>query len=213
MPATLMAAKLTRTGGILSSIDYYDHNAAAFVEQTLNVDMSESYRKFLGLMPDGGSILDAGSGSGRDAAYFISQGYKVEAFDASAEMVAATQLNAGIPAIQMSFEEFAWGHQFDGIWACASLLHVKRALLPDVMQRMAKTLKDAGAMYASFKLGNEERVKAGRFFNDMDETALTNVLNEVTILALEQAWVSSDVRPERAAELWLNCILVKRGDA
>jgi SAM-dependent methyltransferase len=213
MPATLMAAKFTRTGGILNSVDYYDHNAAVFVEQTLNVDMSGSYGKFLRLLPAGGSVLDAGSGSGRDAAYFISQGYKVEAFDASAEMVAATQQNAGIPAIQMSFEEFAWGHQFDGIWACASLLHVKRTLLPDVMQRMAKTLKDGGAMYASFKLGNEERIKAGRFFNDMDETALTNVLDEVAVLALEQAWVSSDVRPERAAELWLNCILVKRGDA
>ena len=85
-----MAAKFTRTGGILSSSDYYDHNASAFVEQTLNVDMSESYGKFLRLLPTGGSVLDAGSGSGRDAAYFISQGYKVEAFDASAEMVVRT---------------------------------------------------------------------------------------------------------------------------
>jgi SAM-dependent methyltransferase len=210
MSATLMAAKFTRTGGILSTIDYYDNNAAAFVGQTLNVDMSESYRKFLRLMPDGGSILDAGSGSGRDAAYFTSQGYKVEAFDASVEMVTATKQNAGISAIQMSFEEFAWDHQFDGIWACASLLHVKRTSLPDVMRRMAKTLIGGGVIYASFKLGNEERIKAGRYFNDMDAVMLTKLLEEVPVLTLEEAWVSSDVRPDRASELWLNCIMIKR---
>ena len=213
MPVTLVAAKFTRAGGILSSINYYDQNAAVFVQQTLHVDMSESYRKFQRLLPAGGSVLDAGSGSGRDAAYFISQGYTVEAFDASSEMVAATRLNAGIPAIQMSFEEFAWDHQVDGIWACASLLHVKRASLPNILQRLASTLKDGGAMYASFKLGQEERIKAGRFFNDMDEILFANVLDEVGALALELSWVSSDVRPERAAELWLNCILVKRGNA
>ena len=194
----------------MTSNDYYDLNAAAFVEQTLNVDMSESYRKFLALLPAGGSILDAGSGSGRDAAYFISQGYQVEAFDASAEMVAATQFNAGIPAILMSFEEFAWDHQFDGIWACASLLHVKRIMLPVVLQRIAETLRDGGAMYASFKLGSDERNKAGRFFNDMDEALLADVLDKVSDLSLYRVWISSDVRPDRSSELWLNCLLLKR---
>ena len=96
--------------------DYYDHHATAFIATTGDVDMSNARGRFLAAVParlDGPTrILDAGSGSGRDALAFRLLGHDVEAFDASPAMVAATQARAGIPTRQMRFEEFAWEHPF-----------------------------------------------------------------------------------------------------
>lgn len=65
------------------TLAYYDSNADAFVESTFQVSMEELYREFLPLLPEGGHILDAGCGSGRDALFFKRNGYRVSAFDGS----------------------------------------------------------------------------------------------------------------------------------
>jgi len=65
--------------------EFYDANAEAFISITRDVDMSDMQQRFLAALPvnDGklARILDAGSGSGRDALSFRLLGYAVEAFD------------------------------------------------------------------------------------------------------------------------------------
>jgi SAM-dependent methyltransferase len=146
--------------------DYYDQHAAFFIETTRDVDMSEPRGRFLAAIPSrlGGAarILDAGSGSGRDALAFRHLGHDVQAFDASPAMVAATRTHAAVPTRQMQFQDFAWEHPFEGIWACASLLHVAEVDLPRVIDRLAAHLVPGGALYLSFKHGTGARVKDGR---------------------------------------------------
>ncbi len=190
---------------------YYDHHAAAFLATTRDVDMSDARGRFLAVVPspDIGSarILDAGSGSGRDALAFRLLGYSVEAFDASPAMIAATQAHAGVPTRLMRFEDFAWEHPFEGIWACASLLHVTAADLPGVVERLAAHLAPGGALYLSFKFGTGERVKDGRRFTDLTAERLAALLEGCVAFGQPDIWQSRDGRPDRASDLWVNAVV------
>lgn len=194
--------------------EFYDAHTTAFISATRDVDMTDIRRRFLAALPIVGSepvrILDAGSGSGRDSLAFRLLGHKVEAFDASTAMVAATRDHAGVQARQMRFEEFAWAHPFEGIWACASLLHVAEADLPEVINRLAAHLTPGGALYLSFKLGTGERFKDGRRFTDMTENSLANVLEGCGALNQPDIWQSRDYRPDRASAMWVNAVVTKR---
>ncbi|WP_462330101.1 class I SAM-dependent methyltransferase [Thiohalocapsa halophila] len=97
-----------------------------------------------------------------------------------------------------------WQDAFDGIWACASLLHVPAAELPDAMQRLCRALKPGGVIYASFKYGSGEREHHGRRFTDLDEPGLSALLRRVPGLAEAETWTTADLRPGREAERWLN---------
>lgn len=65
---------------------YYNANAKAFTEGTINVDFSSIQNKFLDRLDSGATILDFGCGSGRDTRFFLENGYSVEAIDGSEEL-------------------------------------------------------------------------------------------------------------------------------
>ncbi len=190
-------------------MEYYNTKAQEFFESTVNLDMSEHYRVFLNLLPPGGRILDAGCGSGRDSLHFIKLGFRVTAIDASPVLAELSSKLIGQPVAVLRFQDLNYEEEFDGIWACASLLHVPRSEMHDVLSRLTKALKPNGVLYASFKYGDEEREKNGRLFNDYNEQSFLYLLSEHPNLRQISSWVSTDVRPERSGEKWLN-ILVRR---
>ena len=190
-----------------STRQYYAENASAFVENTQHVDMSALYQRFLPYIPEQGSILDAGCGSGRDAKYFQSLGHQVAAFDASPELAKlASDLLQQTVAIQ-TFQQFDETEAYDGIWCCASLLHVPNLELKGVIKRLHKALNHNGVLYMSFKYGIEERVKEGRFFCDQTEQTIQQYLSGFRVM---ETWVTGDQRPDREAEQWLNLIVQKQ---
>lgn len=188
--------------------DYYQLHAQRFFSETVDVDMSELYRPFVAHLKPGARILDAGCGSGRDAKAFSEMGYEVEAFDASAELVELARQHTGLPVKQMRFEEVTEVERYDGIWCCASLLHVPLAELPGVMAQLAKALKPGGVWYLSFKYGCGEREKDGRRFTDMDESGFAEVLSELSGIEVMECWQTHDQRPERD-DSWINLVLSK----
>ena len=115
------------------NIGYYQQNAGTFFADTVDVDMTPLYCRFLPLLPEQAHVLDAGCGSGRDAVAFAKLGYRVTAFDASPALVALAESHLRRPVQCLHFQDIAWRETFDGIWACASLLHVPAAELPDVI--------------------------------------------------------------------------------
>ena len=121
-----------------NSIDYYEQNADQFISGSLKVDMSQVYNHFIKYIPNGGYILDAGCGSGRDSLYFIEHGYNVTAFDASEAMANYCRKLTGVNTRQATFKKFETDILFDGIWACASLLHVPREELSDTIERLSR---------------------------------------------------------------------------
>jgi 2-polyprenyl-3-methyl-5-hydroxy-6-metoxy-1,4-benzoquinol methylase len=124
------------------------------------------------MLPPNAHILDAGCGSGRDSKAFTSMGFRVTAIDASEEMVSLASQYSGLPVKLLRFQDLDFNEEFDAIWACASLLHVPRAEIDDVLTRLANAPKSGGIMYMSFKHGLRERTKNGRFFNDYTEESL-----------------------------------------
>lgn len=192
-----------------ATVAHYERNAARFVESTIEVDMSALHARFLAQVPDGGLILDAGCGSGRDSKAFLSAGYRVRAFDASANIARLASEFLQQPVEVLSFAEFSERSRYDGIWACASLLHLREAELPDAFARLWAGLKPGGVLYASFKLGSGERDDGERHFTDADEERLQHWLDGLADIESIEFWRSEDRRPERS-ETWLNT-LVKRG--
>ena len=189
------------------NIDYYQQNAGTFFADTVEVDMTPLYCRFLPLLPERAHILDAGCGSGRDARAFAKLGHHVTAFDACSPLVAMAEAHLGQRVHCLRFQDISWQDEFDGIWACASLLHVPAVGLPDVMRRLRKALHRGGILYTSFKYGGGEREHHGRRFTDLDEAGLAALLRRVPGLELMESWISGDLRPARESDRWLNTLL------
>ena len=196
------------TDPVSDTIGYYNRHAADFAMQTANLDMEPIYRRFLPYVRNAGRILDAGCGVGRDALAFAERGYDVFAIDASVEMTRLARERLGTRAAVhlMEFQDIQWRNKFDGIWTCASLLHVPAASFAGIAKRLAAALRPEGAWYMSFKVGTGERVAGGRLFVDHDEETLRLSL-EATPVAIVETWLSVDVRPERSDQQWLNVIV------
>lgn len=191
------------------TLSYYNTNAKSFIDATVNVDFSDVQNKFLEKLNTGACILDFGCGSGRDTRYFLEKGYLVEAMDGSEELCKLAESYTGIKVKHMLFQELQEVRKYDAIWACSSILHLPYAELTDVMKKMAIALKSNGLIYTSFKYGTFEGVRNGRYFIDMTEDSLEKLLQDVQGLMIEESWVTSDVRPGRGEEKWLNLILQK----
>ena len=191
------------------TLTYYNTNAHRFTSDTLDVEFSNIQDSFLALLPPGSLILDFGCGSGRDSRYFLQKGYRVEACDGSEEMVKAATQNAGIPVKKMLFCELNEKDRYDGIFACASILHVPSRELPDIINRIKKAVKTGGILYVSFKYGTFEGVRNGRYFTDRTEESLQAILDEVGGLEVIRTGITDDARPGREDEKWLNVLLRK----
>ncbi len=194
-----------------TTLDYYNNNAHSFTTDTLDVEFSDIQDRFLTELQPGALILDFGCGSGRDSRYFLQKGYRVEACDGSEEMVKTATQNAGIPVKQMLFSELDEQEQYDGIFACASILHVPSAELPDIIGKMKKAVKKGGVLYVSFKHGTFEGVRNGRYFTDQTEESLKQILDQVGGLDVISTGITGDVRPGREDEKWLNTLLRRQG--
>ncbi|WP_241212847.1 class I SAM-dependent methyltransferase [Cyanobacterium aponinum] len=144
--------------------------------------MRSIYREFLSLLPKHCKIVDLGGGSGRDTPYFLKQGYQVTAVDGSAEMVKLSSELTGQSTFLMTFDELNYDNYFDGVWACASLLHVPRTKISTILSLIINALKFQGILYLSFKYGTEERIEANRFFCDYNEQLLADLLTDLDII-------------------------------
>ena len=192
------------------TLDYYNSKAKDFVSGTVDVAFTEIQDIFLDYIPLGGKILDFGCGSGRDTKYFLNKGYDVAATDGSEELCKIASEYAGVQVKQMLFEELNAIEEYDGIWACASILHVEKKQLPDIMKKIAIATKTGGVVYTSFKYGDFEGVRNGRFFTYLTEESFGELLKIVPELVIEKLWISADVRAERGEERWLNIVLRKQ---
>lgn len=197
----------------MTPISHYTTHAVAYATATREVDMASLYSRFLPHVPAGGRILDAGCGSGRDALAFRQQGYVVEAFDANPELAALASTHVGIPVRVMGFLQLgddagaSFDDRFAGIWACASLLHVAEADQAQAWTRLWAWVATGGVVYASYKLGEGERVDEwGRPFTDATDLRLRSWLMPLPGVTQVRTWVSADQRRGQS-QAWLNALV------
>ena len=188
------------------TLEYYDRNASNFASGTANADMADTRSRFTASLPLNGLILDLGCGSGRDAKAFLEAGFRVEAVDGSEELCSIATEYTGIPVKQMLYNELDAQNQYDGIWACASILHLPKTELADVLRRIEEALKPQGILYASFKYGDFEGLRNGRYFTDFTEESLKAFWSQATSMQVFDLWITHDVRPGREEERWINLL-------
>lgn len=195
--------------GTEQTLGYYNKNAAAFVESTVDVEFGELQGRFARMLPEGGRILDLGCGSGRDSLAFANSGFVVDAVDGSEAMVKAASELTGLPVACVLFDEHEPTGEYDGIWACSSLLHVPMSDLAPIIGKYAGHLKLGGVFYMSFKLGDFEGMRNGRWFTDLDENSFSELIDGIDDLRVDLRDITSDVRPGRADEKWLNAWCIR----
>lgn len=192
-----------------NTLDYYNKNARKFAEGTVAVDFGKVQNRFLDKLDQGAKILDFGCGSGRDTKYFLEKGYDVTAIDGSVELCKIASEYTGMTVQHMLFQELDETDHYAGIWACSSILHVPSRELKDIFRKMEKALRNRGIIYTSFKYGTFEGDRNGRYFTDMTEETFAELIHDIKALKIEEQWMTSDVRPGRGEEQWLNLILRK----
>ncbi len=193
-----------------STIEYYNKNAREFYAGTLFANIQAIQETFIEQLPTDALLLDFGCGSGRDTKYFMDQGFQVEAMDGSSKLCKMASEYTGIQVKQALFQDLDEVDKYDGIWACSSILHVPMAAQSSIFRKMARALKANGVIYVSYKYGVFEGNRNGRYFTDMTERTFWELVKDMTELEQEKQWVTSDVRPGREDERWLNIILRKK---
>ncbi len=111
----------------------------------------------------------------------------------------------------MRFDELDAHEEYDAVWASASLLHVPRAELPQVISLVHRALKTDGVHCASYKAGKQEgRDSAGRYFNYLTRDGLMEAYHSAgdwhlkSLLEYEGGGYESGTGP------WLAVTLQKR---
>lgn len=192
------------------TLEYYNTNADSFIAATANVEFGKLQRRFASILPENGRILDLGCGSGRDSLAFLKSGFFVDAVDGSEAMVQAASELTGPPVVNALFDEYEPTGEYDGIWACISLLHAPSQNLPATIRRYVAHLKPDGVFYMSVKLGAFEGSRNGRWFTNLIEDALLSIIDRIDGIRIDPIDVTPDARTGRESEKWLNAWCVRK---
>ena len=190
------------------TLEYYETNTVEFYESTVIADLTILHDKFLEQVPVGGRILDFGCGSGRDTKAFLDRGYQVDAIDGSAELSKLASQYTGIQVRCMDFFDLDAINTYDGIWACASLLHVEKQRIPDIISKLRDALVTGGVLYMSFKYGDFNEFRDERHFTDLNEELAEELLSKINGIETVDIWQSYDVRRGKDVH-WLNVMVRK----
>lgn len=190
------------------TLNYYNENAKEYFETTKTLKTTEIYNEFLYSVKSSGKILDLGCGSGRDSLYFKNVGYDVTAVDGSIELVKEAENLIGLQVIVSTFEDLKLREKFDGIWACASLLHVKRENIEELLRKLADNLKEGAVFYLSFKYGDIEYIdERGRYFNCYREESFKEMIKRINEYKIKDIYKTGDSLGGRDNLTWLNILL------
>lgn len=195
----------------------YDRSAAAYRDASPSADdgMRAAYDDLAARLAPGSRVLEVGSGGGRDARELESRGLRVRRTDVSPAFVAllrAAGHDADVldPLLDPLLDDRAPA-PYDAVWANASLLHVDRADLPTVLERLAAATRPGGVLRMSVKEGDSEgwsthgSVEVPRYFTYWRRPALEDALAAA-------GWGVEQVgdRDGRRGERWLEVVAYRR---
>lgn len=194
----------------MDSIDYYNQYAAKVYEDTINQDMGEIMKQFLELLEEGDTILDLGCGSGRDSLTFYELGYDVTPLDAAEEMCKLAEIHTGLEVLQMTSEDMEFDDVFDGIWASASLIHVPKDEMIPLLGKLAKSLKEDGILYMSFRKGELEGFSGKQFFSDYTKKELERLLEHSGQFQTLKMWEDAQLFDAHRDITWIHVLAQKK---
>jgi len=132
----------------------YNQIAISYAERYWNSTLGDTLNQFAALVQSGGKIVDLGCGPGRDVAIFQQRGFNVLGVDRSAGMLSEARRRVGEQFVCADMRHLPLASaSIDGIWMCASLLHIPRVDVPGVLLEARRILRLQGALYISVREG------------------------------------------------------------
>ena len=139
----------------------YNARASTLVPGYEDLPFEEVHASVLDLLPDAGAcVLDMGAGSGRDAAWFAANGYKVVAVEPAAEMRNMGKalhrshdirwLDDALPAQEKVMRSKL---TFDLIWLSAVWMHVPPSARARAFRKLVSVMSPGGSMMLTLRLG------------------------------------------------------------
>lgn len=160
------------------TIRVYDERATEYAEVTATDSPSRYLQSFISALSPAAHVLDLGCGPGLFAARMAQAGLRVDATDASSEMIALAAQHPGVTAFQATFDDLTATDTYHGIWANFSLLHAPRAAMPRHLSAIHRALRPGGQFHLAVKTGTGEgRDRLGRFYTYYTPEELTTLLN------------------------------------
>jgi SAM-dependent methyltransferase len=185
----------------------YDQIAADYAARWAAYEpLAEARARFAARLAPGARVLDVGCGPGWDAERLRELGLRVCGLDRSGGMLAEAR-SRGLPLLLGDMRALpVRDGALDGLWVCASFLHIPKRDGPAVLRAFGRALRPGGIVYICVKQGDSERWvehSAGRrrFFAFYSEREFDERLVAQGFTVLE-GWIADDSfgRPER----WIN---------
>lgn len=195
------------------TLHFYETNAEIYAEQTRGIDLAHLYKPFLKYIPRGGRILDVGCGAGRDLRRFADEGFEAVGIDPSEKLAAMASEFSGCNVLVSSVQDLSFNQEFDGAWACASLIHLPRHELPSALGKISLALRARGVLFVSMQIGSGEMVMDdGRFVARYTSKEVSNAIEQADF-ELVDVWITPDSSPARHSLVWVNAIARKLSEA
>lgn len=205
---------------VATTIASYNAFAHDYAKKALAHAPVQERDVFLSKLPEHATILDAGCGSGRDSQFFCTAGHTVTGIDLSSKLIqiakqtAPTATFALMDLRKITFPE----KSFDAIWACASLLHLKRTEVPEVLAVFNRILKPGGVLFLLVKEGEGKKLVRGgmsgkkrRFFTYFQPQTIRTFLADAGFIIEDMySWDQKDRWPERSGQIWISCFARKK---
>ncbi|NLJ95620.1 MAG: class I SAM-dependent methyltransferase [Clostridiales bacterium] len=188
---------------------FYESNAEEYFNKTYNANMLYEYDRFLNYVAPTGHVMDLGCGSGRDSLFFLQHNYIVDALDSSKKLCELVNKKIGIKPLNCRIQDWKPNIRYDGIWACASLLHLKSDEFETFIRNLQIYLNIHGVLFASVKNGIPTGVcDDGRYYQNYTEASIKNIIDKNPALSLKELWYSQDSF-DRDDFRWMNFIVMK----
>ena len=188
----------------MDSTDYYERYGNAYFEETVNLSMEDILEEFAEYLPENAEVLDLGCGSGRDTLWLEEAGFGVTML-----MCRLAEIHTAHEVLHMTFDEMDFQEVFDGIWACASLLHVPSDEMDGILEKVTAALKPGGYLYMSFQYGDGEEIRGHRLYHDYTEKSLSRLMKHQSELHAVKIWSTVDRREGNGHRKWVQVIAQK----
>lgn len=199
---------------VAKTIAVYDQIAHQYASKLDDYAPRPEQEKFVALLPQNATILDAGCGPGRDCEYFVKQGFQLVGVDLSDKLLdIAKQRVPQASFVKQDLRSLDFPpSSFDGIWACASLHHLKRTEVPQVLRSFFQLLKPNGALFILVKEGKGEADIIESLSFGLPRHFVYYTLEELTSLLEKSGFMSEEIypwreevrRPGRSDLVWLS---------